>query len=64
MIYMEPNQLGLNPPIISWLHKELPKNLTMEQRQLVEVGWNCLYTLSAGALLRSLEAASRKNDAR
>ena len=38
MIYMEPNQLGLNPPILSWLQKELPKNLTLEQRQLIEVG--------------------------
>ena len=38
MIYMEPNQLGLSPPILSWLQKELPKNFTLEQRQLIEVG--------------------------
>ena len=37
MIYMEPKQLGMDPPITSWMNKELPKNLTAEQRQVIEV---------------------------
>eukprot|EP00795_Rhopilema_esculentum_P000293 gene293-9945_t len=37
MIYMEPKQLGMDPPITSWLNKELPKNLTAEQRQVIEM---------------------------
>eukprot|EP00794_Sanderia_malayensis_P006878 gene6878-7653_t len=37
MIYMEPARLGMEPLIVSWLHKELPRNVTDEQRVAIKM---------------------------
>ncbi len=38
---MEPAQLGMDPLVVSWMKKEMPKSATEEQHSVVKVGGLC-----------------------